>query len=204
MIPMKFKISHNVHLYDLLTYGGREYQNILASMLRDEFYILQDRVYDIFVELVDDKLVGIMVGNFETDEILVIELGYIDKGYRDKGFFCKVLVDLTEMYGNVWLSLPNGFAIRSLLNNGLASMLNEYIVQSDYTLTFKMDSGELATSRFYDMRISAVIDLYHTEMSPVLDVDELCFNANSQREMIVDGNYYNEFIKCVYNEFRIM
>ena len=204
MISMEFKISYYVHLYELLTYGRQEYQNLLAKMLGDEFYILQDKVYDILVECrLGDDLVGILVGEFESEEIVIIDLGYIVQEHRDKGFFCKVLGYLTEMYGNIWLSMPNGFAIRSLLNNGLARMLNDYIVQSDYTMTFKTDDGRVATSRFYDLRISAVVDMFGNELSPVMDVDDYCFKARSRRDEIVNSEYFKEFIRCVYNEFRI-
>lgn len=181
-------------MYDLLTYGSSEYNHLLIKMLSDEFYVLQDRVYDVMVEVyVGDEIAGFLVGNF-FDEIFIIDLGYLHQEHRDKGLFCTVLGELTEVYGNIWLSLPNGFTIRSLLNNGLAVMLNDFLVQSDYPLTFKTDDGSRVNSRFYDLRISAVVDLYHNILSPVLDVDDDCFNARCCRDRVVGAEYFNEIV----------
>ena len=178
-------ILKDVWLYDLLL-NVDEFNEIAKNMLYDEFYFMQDKVYDLFVEIeCGGKIVGFLVANFFDEDILIIELAYILPEYRDKGLFTGTILDLEEDY-ELYLDLPNRFLINSLLENGKAELVGEGLVKSSYLLSFRnpFNNDERLCSYYYDLRISGVV--CDNVVSPLLNVDIECFNADVERERYMD------------------
>lgn len=173
-----------------------KYENILWQMLKDEFYIIQDRRYDIIKEICyNGNVIGYTALNF-YGQYLIMELCYILPKYRNMGLFCKELITLKEwVHENIALNLPNRFAIESLINNGLAVKKNDYIVKSEMPLSFRHPIKEdiRLFTYYYDLRICGCVHLNNYFISPLLDVDIYCFNGDTARDKLLDENYFKEF-----------
>lgn len=195
-------------LCDLLTYN-KDYEEIQKNMIKDEFYFLQGREYDFItpIKIIEDsKPIGFMAGDYiETKETIkpmitddvyedikhlpnmacLVDLFYLLPEYRDKGVFKLYLQKIINIVGlyNVILHLPNRFVINSLLNNGLARMMEYDVVTSKLWLGFEdNETNELVISHYYDLNYCAIIDMSEKHrLSPVLDVDDKCFNASKNR-----------------------
>lgn len=194
------KKEHIAPLYDILTY---EYPYILDRMLFDEFYIIQDREYDFVKEIVcEEKVVGFSALNYYNDS-LIMELCYILPSYRNKGLFANEINILKEEFcEELWLDLPNRFAIESLIYNGLAVKINDFIVKSEVLLSFRhpiFDNVRLSTD-IYDLRVCGSVDLNFYYLSPLLDVDIFCFDADKGRDRFVDEFYFKKFEGIMMNK----
>lgn len=114
-----------------------------------------------------------------------IDLFYLLPEYRDKGVFCNHLKRMCGIYGkyNIILHLPNRFVINSLLENGFARRINDNVVSSQIWLGFTdEETDELIISHIYDLDYCAIVSVgREVKMSPVLTVDDECFNANENR-----------------------
>ncbi len=187
-----------------------KFYKIQKAMMEEEFYFLQDKCYDFIkpIEFIEnsENFMGFVAGDFletkKTIEPMItketykdikhlpnytyfIDLFYLLPEYRDKGIFCKHLKRMIDIYGlyNIILHLPNKFVIYSLLKNGLARRMNHNIVVSKLWLSFEdEETDEIIFSHYYDLYYCAVMDFSEKRrMSPVLDVDNECFNANDNR-----------------------
>ena len=179
-------------LYVILNY---EYPFILKAMLLDGFFIVQDKTYDFVKEIVcEDEIVGFTALNFYEDS-LIMELCYILPDFRGKGLFVDELnIIKKEFDRELWLDLPNRFAIESLIDNGLACKINEVVVKTSVFLTFHhpLIEGRRLSTCFYDLRICACVDLNNYFLSPLLDVDIFCFDADKRRDLFVDVDYFTD------------
>lgn len=189
--------DYNIPLYTHLNY---KYNDILWEMLKDEFYIIQDKVYDIVKEIVyEGEVVGFTTLNFYKD-VLIMELCYILPEYRNKGLFCNEISQLKEYFEYIiWLDLPNRFAINSLVDNGLACMVNEFIVKSGIPLSFRhpLEGDVRLSTCYYDLRICGSVYLKNYLVSPLLDVDVVFFNAGNVRDELLSEFYFTDFLKLL-------
>lgn len=162
-------ISYDIVLYDLLTY---KYPSIMESMLCDEFYILQDKVYD-FVYLITyyNTVVGYLSGMFVDGRVLC-DLCYILPKFRSMGLFSSALDTINNLFDmDVCLYLPNSYAMRSLLLHNHAIKLNERLLVSDFLLCYMSNDGDYMYSRLYDMCNCGIVHFPSLTMSPLLDSD---------------------------------
>ena len=167
-----------VCVYEYLTYHNKQSNYIMKNMLYDYFFIIQDKVYDIFQPIFsDDLMVGFLSANYYNDKV-IIELAYILPQYRGQGLFCKYLKVLDEYFNDkeLWLDLPNRFAIQSLLDNGLAFKIGNRFVVSDYFLSFNHGDEKVA-SKLYDLKYCCIVNIRRECVSPLLDVDAYRFDA---------------------------
>ena len=179
--------------FPLFFFLDTDYREIMRNMLNDEFYIIQDKKYDIISEIrFNHDVVGFSASNFYED-YLIVELCYILPEYRGKGLFVDELYKLMNLtHKELLLNLPNRFTIESLINNNLAVKINDYLIKTSILLSFRhpiFDDVRLSTY-FYDLRICACVDLSSCHISPLLDVDIFCFNADNGREFILDDCYF--------------
>lgn len=192
----KNSVKYNVApLYDIL---ANKFPVIMESMLNDDFFIIQDKCYDfIFFIIVDDEVIGFTASNIH-EPIFLVELCYIVEEYRSKGLFKQHLMVLNEYIDRVLcLYLPNRFAINSLIDNGLAEIEFSSIVRAKMLLSFThpLHKDNLLYSYYYDLRLCGVIDLENEMISPILDVDLYCFNANIVREELLTVDYFRNVKK---------
>lgn len=177
------EILKNICLGEALLYGKGDYETIAKNMINEEFYFMQDKIYDLFIKIkIKEKMVGFIVCNYHADKVLILELGYILPEYRNKGLFIETISVLETDY-TLWLDLPNRFLINSLLANGKARVITgDYLVKSDYLLSFRNPANfdERLSSYYYDLRISGVVSGEY--VSPLMSVDVVCFNADVERE----------------------
>lgn len=174
---LEIEFLNDVPLFDLLTYGNDEYKNIILRMLDDEFYILQDKWYDVLIKIVcNGELIGYIAGNYDKTNRLILELGYLLSSYRDKGIFIKVLLMINE---EVSLHMPNRFLINSLLVNGYAEKMDKVIIKSKFLLSFNDENDEIVFSYYYHLQKCGVI--LGNLISPLQRVDIECFNADKYR-----------------------
>jgi hypothetical protein len=162
-------ISYDIVLYDLLTY---KYPDIMSGMLCDEFYVLQDKVYD-FVYLISyyNSVIGFLCGMF-GDGLVMCELCYILPKFRGMGLFSSALNTINNLFNmDVCLYLPNSFAMESLLLHNHAIKLNERLIVSDFLLCYMVNEGDYVYSRLYDSDYCGIVHLPSRTMSPVLDND---------------------------------
>lgn len=192
------KYGENAPLYVILYY---EYSYILKNMINDEFYLIQDKIYDIVKEIKKkDIVIGFTASNY-YDGKLIVELVYILSEYRGKSIFTKELSLLEVYFGNIiCLSLPNRFAIESLLKGLYAHKINEYLVRTRIPLVFQHPKSEdvLLFSRIYDLRICAIVDLDNCIVSPLIGVDIFYFDASSKRDCFLN-KYYFENLRRIYD-----
>lgn len=174
---LEIEFLNDVLLFDLLTYGNDEYKNIILRMLDDEFYIIQDKWYDVLIKIVcKGELIGYIAGNYDKTNRLILELGYLLSSYRDKGIFIKVLSMINE---EVSLHMPNRFVINSLLVNGYAEKIDKVIIKSKFLLSFNDENDEIVFSYYYHLQKCGVI--LGNLISPLQRVDIECFNADKYR-----------------------
>lgn len=168
---------NDILLFELLAYGTDEFKLIFKNMLFEDFFILQDKWYDVLIKIIYDKeLAGFIVGNYNNNDMLVLELGYLLPTYRDKGIFIKVLLMFEE---NICLYMPNRFMINSLIMNGCAEKINDKIVKSKFLLSFHDDNDDLVCSYYYHLQKCGVIK--DRLISPLQIVDIECFKADFYR-----------------------
>lgn len=192
------RVWEDVCLFELLTYGGVEYQRLMSSMLCDDFFILQDRVYDFVHEVRDstDELIGFGCGSRVLGgSSVLLELFYLLPSFRGKFYFR----DFIEYYMgeciSVSLDRPNQYSILSLIDNGLAKNMGDGLVYAFPLLSFEdYDNGERRWSHYYDLRLSAVVDFSHKSISPLQEVDIQCFNADTGRDKYFTDDYFDDFI----------
>lgn len=174
---LEIEFLYDILLFELLIYGNDEYVTIFKEMLNDEFYILQDKWYDVLIKIVcKGELIGYIAGNYDKTNRLILELGYLLSPYRDKGIFIKVLLMVNE---EVSLHMPNRFLINSLLVNGYAEQINEVIIKSKFLLSFNDENDEIVFSYYYHLQKCGVI--LGELISPLQRVDIECFNADKYR-----------------------
>jgi hypothetical protein len=174
---LEIEFLYDILLFELLIYGNDEYVTIFKEMLNDEFYILQDKWYDVLIKIVcKGELIGYIAGNYDKTNRLILELGYLLSSYRDKGIFIKVLLMVNE---EVSLHMPNRFLINSLLVNGYAEQINEVIIKSKFLLSFNDENDEIVFSYYYHLQKCGVI--LGELISPLQRVDIECFNADKYR-----------------------
>lgn len=174
------EIMENVLLFDLLCYGGEEYNNLLKNMLCDEFYIMQDKWYGVLIKIMDNqKLIGFLAGNYNDNELLILELVYILPLYRGKGIFIETISNLNEDFS---IFMPNKFLIMSLLKKGYAQKVNENIVKCDFKLCFRNEKGVCVFSNYYHLKKCGIIS-DDGVLSPLQYVDIKNFSADMYREM---------------------
>ena len=174
---LEIEFLNDILLFDLLRYGNEEYKNILKRMLDDDFYILQNKWYDVLIKIVcKGELIGYIAGNYDKTNRLILELGYLVSSYRDKGIFVNVLSMLDD---EISLHMPNRFLINSLLVNGFAEQINEVIIKSKFLLSFNDENDEIIYSYYYHLQKCGVI--LGKLISPLQEVDIECFNADKYR-----------------------
>lgn len=188
------KTDDSATLYSILNY---EYPEILRSMLFDEFYILQNSKYDFVKEIrYMDIVVGFIALDY-YDDSLIMKLCYILPDYRGKGLFVEELSVIKDcLHNDIWLNLPNRFVIESLICNGFAEFVNDFLVKSSFPLSFvhPLFDSIRCVSFFYDLRVCAVVDFDYCLVSPLLDVDVFCFNADYYRSVLFDDFYFRRLM----------
>ena len=177
-------LKYNLCVYEYL---NSNHKDIVRNMLCDEFYIMQDKEYDIFYEITYyEWVVGFVCGNFYED-VLVCELCYILPDFRGLSLFSNALNILNSLFDvDIWLDLPNGFAIDSLIFNNLAFKLTDNIVISNFFLSFTNNDGVKIASRIYDYKNCGIVHLHEKIMSPLLDVDAI----NCPEREIINDEYF--------------
>lgn len=193
-------IHRDCCLFELLTYGGLEYEKLMTGMLNDDFFILQDKRYDFVYELRDstDSLIGFASGTYIMGGYgVLLELFYLLPQYRGKHYFKSFLTFCINQYISVVLDRPNHYSILSLIKNGFAEIIDDWLVNCSLPLSFEeydtVDGDVRRYSDYYDLRLSAIIDPVHKTISPLQDVDIDCFNAISGRDEYYTDNYWDDF-----------
>ena len=186
-------IKYNLCIYEYL---NENYSDIIYNMIRDEFYIIQDKVYDIYYEItVMDDVVGFIGANFD-DGFLICELCYILPSFRGMGLFSKVLNVLKLLFNiDILLELPNVSAVYSLILNNHAIKLNERLVLCNFFLCFSDKTNHRHISRLYDLENGGIIDLKNKVMSPLQEHD--IKQHQIQREIIDDNYFYSIMIELI-------
>ena len=192
------RVWEDVCLFELLTYGGVEYRRLMSSMLCDDFFILQDRVYDFVHEVRDstDELIGFGCGSRVLGGCgVLLELFYLLPLYRGKFYFRDFIQYYMSECICVSLDRPNQYSVLSLLDNGLAKNMGDGLVYAFPLLSFEdYDSCERRYSHYYDLRLSAIVDFSHQCISPLQEVDIQCFNASTGRDKYFTESYFEDFI----------
>ena len=174
---VKIEFLKGINLFELLTYGGEEYRNIFKKMLSEDFYIPQDKWYGVLIKIMcSNQCVGYIVGNYDLNDVLILEIGYLLPQYRDKGIFIEVLLKLDE---KICLYMPNRFLINSLLVNGCAEVIGDEIIKSKFLLSFVDENDNLVYSYYYDLQRCGVV--LGDFISPLQQVDVDCFKADVYR-----------------------
>ena len=179
-------IVYDVCVYEYLSY---KYPHIFEAMLCEDFFILQDKVYDILIEITYfGSVVGFLTGEF-IDGYLVCDLCFILEDYRGMGLFKNTLVYVNDLFDiGVLLYLPNVFAVESLIKNSLAIKISDRLVISRFPMIYiNKGSGKRLISRIYDLKECAIVHLGDKSLSPLLDVDVLV--RNPPRECIDDAYF---------------
>ena len=154
-------------------------------MLKEEFYILQDKEYDNYEDIVyEGNLIGFVVATDLSTDTIQLNIFYILPQYRGKGIFAKTLQTYLKKYRNVILDRPNRFAINSLIENGLAKTVSDTLVETIPQLSFEdyTNNDELVVSNLYDLKKCAIIDKATGRLSPLQDVDVYCYRADYFRD----------------------
>ncbi len=169
---LELETMNDIILFELLAYGKGEYELILKNMLDEDFFIVQDKWYDVVTKIIySNRLIGYVAGNYCNNGLLVLELGYLLSEYRDKGIFVKVL---SRFKGKIALHLPNRFLINSLVDNGYAEIVTRNLIKSKFLLSFVHDN-KLICTYYYDYNRCGVV--YGDLISPLMRVDRDCFNG---------------------------
>ena len=189
-------LLYNIVLYDYL---NGKHKDIIHDMLIDEFYILQDKEYDIvYLITYYGKVVGFLASNFNEDgEILFCEICYIQKDYRSLGLFCHALGVMDSLFDvNIILDIPNSFTVKSLIFNNYAFMLNDYLILSKYHFSYYNRVLEkVCFSRLYDLRNCGIIDLENKIMSPLMDVDA---RINEIEREVINDEYFDRVLEDLF------
>lgn len=181
--------------YDLYTILNTYYPYIIAGMLKDDFYFIQDNVYDFFYEIKhDDKVVGFYVLN-KYNNTLVLELIYILPEYRGNNLIYNEFNSMVELFNglNIVLYLPNKFVILNLLKNDLAEKITNTIVKTKIGLTY----DKKKVYYYYDLRLCAILNIKEFAISPLLSVDNDYFNAEQERNELFNDNYMQKVKECL-------
>lgn len=178
---------YNICLWDYL---NGCYKDIVAEMLRDDFFILQDKVYNIVYDVCYyGHVVGFVACNM-IDEVLMVELCYIQRRFRDLGLFNHALKTINELFDiDIRLYLPNSFAVDSLLSHKWAIKLTDGLVLSYFPLSWQdRNTQKYHYSRLYDKNICGIVDIHKKTVSPLLDTDILRYNPTRN----ITDNYFKE------------
>lgn len=208
-------IIKDIPLYTILDTG---YKYILEEMIKENFFILQDRSYAAVKEIVhDQKVVGFAAYDY-TPNMLILEEIYILPEYRGKNIIIDELEDTLNLFQNIikliMINLPNQYVIKSLVKNKLAHYINDYLILSNVPFCFTIKEEDELTeadrntlpedlnpvgmkinSFIYDTRISAIVCPPLQLLSPVLDIDIRDFNALENRMKIVNNKYFQNICK---------
>ena len=206
---MKIYILYNVCVYEYLTYHNEDTNMIMKEMLNDEFYIIQDKIYDVFKPIcINDKMIGFITGDFYEEDKLVLEIGYLLPPYRSQGLMMNTIFYLMDYFYDkkVWLELPNRYMMQSLLDNNVAFDIGEGFVLSTIPLSFRsvFDDTVKLSSRLYDLNHSCIVKLTSDGFlaSPLLDVDCFCFDGNRDFSMDYRDTVCSvcwNYIQCIDN-----
>lgn len=177
-------IYYDTNLFELLTYNTEEYTNIMIQMLNDDFYILQDKTYDM-IQLLYSKeiLVGYIASSIINPNSVQINLVYIIREFRGNNIFVDYLVrDYIGVYDEVIIDMPNRFTINALVKNGLACYVSDDVVETNVLLSYTDECGELVVSNKYNIVKCGVVDTNNsTGLSPLQDIDVRFFHADCFR-----------------------
>lgn len=178
---------YNIVLYEYL---DGCHKDIVRDMLCDDFFIVQDKVYDIVYDVCYyGMMVGFLAGNV-VDGVLVLELCYIRRKFRNLGLFNHALNTVNRLFDmDVRLYLPNTFAVDSLILHKWAIKLTNHLVITQFPLTWQdKNTDNWHYSRIYDTNICGIVDLHKKTVSPLLDVDILRYNPSRN----INENYFTE------------
>lgn len=183
--------QYNICLWDYL---NGQHKDIVAEMLCDDFFIVQDKVYDVVYDVCYYGMVVGFVACSVVDDVLVVELCYIRRKLRDLGLFNHALTTINELFDiDIRLYLPNSYAVDSLLLHKWAIKLTDDLVLCQFPLTWQDKNTEkYHTSKLYDTNICGIVDLHEKTVSPLLDVDILRYNPTR--------NITDEYFKEIENQ----
>lgn len=205
-------IIQDIPLYTILY---TRYQYILEEMIKDNFFIIQDRSYAVVKEIVHQKKVIGFTAYDYAPQMLILELIYILPEFRGNNIMINELEDTLSLFANtinqIMINLPNQYVIKTLLKNNLAEKINDYIVMTSIPLCFTIkEESELTeeekrgypedlnivgmkiNSYIYDTRISAIVCPPLHLISPALDTDIRDFQALKNRMEIVNNTYFKD------------
>lgn len=179
-------IYHNTNLFELLTYNTQEYNNIMVHMLNDDFFIPQEKTYDIIQLLYSNNhLAGYIASTILEDTTIQINLIYILPNYRGNNLFVEYLKkDYIARYDDVVIDRPNRFTINTLLKNGLAEYISSDVVETSVLLSYTdYEKDELVVSNQYDLKKCGVVsmDCGVVRLSPLQEVDVHFFHGDYYR-----------------------
>lgn len=211
-----------------------EYKYLYDSLMDNRPFIIDGVNPTLFKEIIfDNKVVGFSTYDF-ANPVWVLKYIYVLPEYRGNNLLMKDIKDtfvLFEKQGckGVFIDMPNGFVIKSLIKNGVAKLFNNHLVLSHIPFSFTIknkdeysqdelkwfeDNGKnieeigdtIAVTQIYDMDIMACVSLELQLITAICDEDfKIKPNLVSDR-MIDPVEYFDKFskeINCLVEDGKI-
>ena len=164
--------------------------------------------------LYDDVVVGFAiydkkgaVKHQDFPNLITLVLIYILPEYRGKRLMYSEIKDTMSLHPNCIFSidLPNFHIIKSLINNGYATKLNEHIVYLGDTPITAQVNGDTYFYPLYDLRIKAGINLELPSLTSMVDRDIIdgFLNPVATLSFLDEYNSLLEYFEEIANDVRV-